>query len=55
MQRGIANTEIAAPLGVSRPTVIMWRNRCAQGGLQALRALNLKELGNATLGERSPD
>lgn len=35
--RGIANTQIADRLGVSRPTVIMWRDRYQEGGLDALR------------------
>jgi transposase/transposase-like protein len=34
--RGYSNTEIAEQAGVSRPTVIMWRNRYEQGGIGAL-------------------
>jgi len=30
---GVANTEIAERLGVSRPTVIAWRKRYAEEGL----------------------
>lgn len=33
---GLANAQIAERLGVSRPTVILWRARYAQGGLDAL-------------------
>src|SRR5919107_1948515 len=33
---GHSNTEIASRVGVSRPTVIHWRNRYAEGGLAAL-------------------
>ena len=33
---GIANTEIADRLSVSRPTVILWRDRYAHGGIDAL-------------------
>src|ERR1019366_9405811 len=33
---GLANAEIAERTGVSRPTVILWRNRYAEGGLGAL-------------------
>jgi transposase len=33
---GYANAEIAERTGVSRPTVVMWRNRYAEGGLGAL-------------------
>jgi transposase len=33
---GLANAQIAERLGVSRPTVILWRTRYAQGGLDAL-------------------
>ena len=32
---GVANTEIAERLGVSRPTVIAWRKRYAREGLTA--------------------
>src|ERR1035441_8837047 len=32
---GLANAEIAERTGVSRPTVILWRNRYAEGGLGA--------------------
>ena len=30
---GLSNTEIATRVGVSRPTVIHWRDRYAEGGL----------------------
>src|SRR6478735_3688938 len=33
---GLSNTEIATRVGVSRPTVIHWRDRYAEGGLAAL-------------------
>ncbi len=33
---GLANAQIAERLGVSRPTVILWRTRYAQGGIDAL-------------------
>ena len=33
---GESNSAIARALGTSRPTVIMWRKRFAQGGPQAL-------------------
>jgi len=33
---GTSNSEIARALGVSRPTVILWRSRFASGGTQAL-------------------
>lgn len=33
---GYSNTEIAKTVGVSRPTVLAWRNRYASGGLAAL-------------------
>lgn len=33
---GLANAQIARRLGVSRPTVILWRTRYADGGLDAL-------------------
>jgi transposase len=33
---GVSNSEIARELGVSRPTVILWRERFAQGGAPAL-------------------
>jgi transposase len=33
---GASNSEIARTLGVSRPTVILWRSRFAEGGPQAL-------------------
>jgi len=33
---GVANAEIASRLSVSRPTVILWRARYAEGGLDAL-------------------
>ena len=34
---GHSNTEIATRVGVSRPTVIHWRDRYAEGGLGALQ------------------
>jgi transposase len=37
--RGYSNTEIAEKAGVSRPTVILWRNRYEQGGIGALEDL----------------
>src|SRR5512144_3047792 len=33
---GVPNTEIAGRIGVSRPTVQLWRDRYATGGLAAL-------------------
>ena len=33
---GESNSQIARSLGVSRPTVILWRGRFAEGGVQAL-------------------
>src|SRR5712692_2968213 len=33
---GVSNSEVARELGVSRPTVILWRKRFAAGGTQAL-------------------
>jgi transposase len=33
---GLANRAIARKLGVSRPTVLLWRERFAKGGLEAL-------------------
>ena len=33
---GRANLQIARTLGTSRPTVVLWRHRFAQGGPQAL-------------------
>jgi len=33
---GVSNSEMARRLGVSRPTVILWRQRFAEGGAQAL-------------------
>jgi transposase/DNA-binding transcriptional ArsR family regulator len=33
---GVSNTEIATRVGVSRPTVLHWRGRYAEGGLVAL-------------------
>jgi transposase len=33
---GLANTEIAERLGISRPTVIQWRRRYETGGIDAL-------------------
>jgi transposase len=35
---GESNSQIARALGVSRPTVILWRARFAEGGAQALSA-----------------
>src|SRR6478736_2241872 len=37
---GLANTEIADKIGVSRPTVLHWRQRYAEGGLAALDDLD---------------
>ena len=34
---GLSNTEIAVRVGVSRPTVIHWRERYVEGGLAALQ------------------
>jgi len=34
---GLSNTEIAVRVGVSRPTVIHWRDRYLEGGLAALQ------------------
>ena len=36
--QGASNSETARVLGVSRPTVILWRARFAEGGTQALSA-----------------
>src|SRR5512135_2963558 len=36
---GLGTTAVAARLGVSRPTVILWRNRYLEGGLDALADL----------------
>ena len=36
---GVANNAIAKELGISRPTVLLWRNRFAAGGPQALVAV----------------
>ena len=33
---GVSNTQAAAMVGVSRPTVILWRNRYAQAGIAGL-------------------
>ena len=33
---GVSNTEIAGRVGVSRPTVISWRDRYASSGLKGL-------------------
>ena len=33
---GVSNTEIAARVGVSRPTVIDWRGRYARSGMAGL-------------------
>ena len=33
---GVANTEIAESLGSSRPTVLKWRSRYAESGIEAL-------------------
>ena len=35
-----SNTEIASLVGVSRPTVLLWRGRYAAGGLAVLRDLD---------------
>ncbi|MBC7561077.1 MAG: helix-turn-helix domain-containing protein, partial [Dermatophilaceae bacterium] len=34
--QGVSNTAIAAMVGVSRPTVILWRNRYAAAGIGGL-------------------
>ncbi len=34
--QGVSNTAIAAMVGVSRPTVIVWRNRYDQAGVAGL-------------------
>src|SRR5690242_12864485 len=34
--QGLSNTEIAARVGVSRPTVLHWRDRYLEGGVAAL-------------------
>jgi transposase len=34
--QGVSNTAIASMVGVSRPTVILWRNRYAQAGIAGL-------------------
>ena len=47
---GHSNTEIAARVGVSRPTVIHWRDRYAEGGLAALRGP--QAVGSAAAGRR---
>ncbi len=36
---GLPNTQIARDTGASRPTVILWRQRFLQGGLEALRQI----------------
>ena len=33
---GLSNTDIAGQVGCSRPTVILWRQRYAEGGLAGL-------------------
>jgi transposase len=38
--QGVPNAEIARRVGVSRPTVIQWRNRYAAGGISALGDLD---------------
>lgn len=38
--QGVPNAEIARRVGVSRPTVIQWRNRYEAGGISALRDLD---------------
>ena len=38
--QGVPNTEIARRVGVSRPTVIQWRNRYEAGGISALGDLD---------------
>jgi transposase len=37
---GVPNTAIAAAVGVSRPTVILWRNRHAEAGIAGLEDLH---------------
>ena len=34
--QGVSNAEIARRVGVSRPTVIQWRNRYEAGGISAI-------------------
>lgn len=36
---GLSNAEVARELGVSRPTVALWRRRFAEGGLEALATI----------------
>ena len=38
--QGVPNAEIARRVGVSRPTVIQWRNRYGAGGISALGDLD---------------
>src|SRR6202522_3452164 len=38
---GVANNAIAKALGISRPAVLLWRNRFAEGGPQAVVAVAL--------------
>ena len=62
---GLSNSRIAAELGTSRPTVILWRRRFAEGGTVALQedaagrgrkptisAAKIKEIVEATLHTR---
>jgi len=35
--QGVSNTAIAATVGVSRPTVILWRTRYVQAGIAGLQ------------------
>ena len=66
-QGGLSNSAIARDLGVSRPTVIMWRDRFQAGGAQALTevkagrgrkrtitAEKVKEIVNATTQSTPP-
>ena len=41
--KGVSNTVIAAMMGVSRPTVILWRNRYAHAGIAGLGDLALSD------------
>ena len=45
--QGVPNAEIARRVGVSRPTVIQWRNRYEAGGISALGDLDRSEIGRA--------
>lgn len=56
---GVANTTIATQLGVSRPTVLLWRNRYVAGGIAALddqprSAAGQRGCSPTSWGSRSP-